>query len=152
MSIHTDIKVPRFKNPYNKGVVNIIYTGHWLVDAMNQALKGVDLTEPQYNVLSSLYGAGDTPLNVSQLQQRMVQKSSNVTRIIDKLLRKNLVDRQICPENRRKVNISITDEGKNLFRLAREQVWTSQSQTEHRLSDEELDLLSALLDKLRDSE
>ncbi len=152
MSIHTDIKVPRFKNPYNKGIVNIIYTGHWLVDAMNQTLKKVDLTEPQYNVLSSLYGAGDGPLTVSQLQQRMVQKSSNVTRIIDRLLRKNLVDRQICPENRRKVNISITEEGKELFRLAREQVWASQSQTGHRLSDKELDLLSALLDKLRDSE
>lgn len=152
MSIHTDIKVPRFKDPYNKGIVNIVYTGHWLVDDMNKSLKTVDLTEPQYNILSSLYESEDRYLTVSQLQQRMVQKSSNVTRIIDRLLRKNLVDRQVCPENRRKANISITDEGKELYRIARKKIWISQNQIKHRLSDEEMDLLSTLLDKLRDSE
>ena len=96
---------------YLLGIYEIIRTGHWITDQVGQLLKPYDMTEPQYNVLKILKGRRGEPITVQEIQERMVQRTSNVTRIIDKLLDKAFVNRQECPTNRRKMDITITEQG-----------------------------------------
>jgi DNA-binding MarR family transcriptional regulator len=96
-------------------MLNIIYTGSWLVNNVNQTLKPFGITEPQYNVLRILRGQNGEAMNLFEIQSRMLQRMSNVSRLIDKLLDKGLVERKECKENRRMVDISITQAGLSLL-------------------------------------
>ena len=100
---------------YFEAIQQLIRTGHWLTDRVSQELKGFDITEPQFNVLRILKGQHGKPLAVQEIQKRMIQRTSNVTRILDKLLKKDLVTRQECPSNRRKMDIAITPAGEALL-------------------------------------
>lgn len=152
MSIHKDIAVPRFVSPFSQAMINVIYTGHWIVEGMQQALKPLGMTEPQYNVLSSLYGARGEPLCLMELQRRMVQKSSNVSRIIDRLEKSGLVLRETDRDNRRKVSVRLTDAGTETFRKARTIVKDYHSAMEKKITVKEAEQISAILDRLRNKE
>ena len=112
----TDIK------PYFQAMINIMYTGHWLTDHINSVLKPFGISEPQYNVLRILEDVDDTLLAQQEIQALMIQKSSNVSRIIDKLIEKNYVNRSICQTNRRKMDICLTIEGKKFLKKASKEV------------------------------
>ena len=88
-------------NQYFQAIFQIIRTGHWITDQVSRELKEFGITEPQYNVLRILRGAKGEPLTVQRILKSMVQRSSNITRIVDKLLAKGYVNRQECPSNRR---------------------------------------------------
>ncbi|WP_028974047.1 MarR family winged helix-turn-helix transcriptional regulator [Spirochaeta cellobiosiphila] len=152
MGIQEEIKVRRFKSTQSKGIINVLYTANWFVSLVNQALKPMDLSEPQFNILSSLYEAKEEAMTVSELQQMMIQRSSNVTRIIDKLLSRGLVTRNVCPENRRKVDITITNEGKDIYKKSRKLVWKIQEVIENNIDESEAELLSTTLDKIRENQ
>lgn len=109
------IKTKPIKDPYARVMLNIIYTGSWLVNNVNQTLKPFGITEPQYNVLRILRGQNGEAMNLFEIQNRMLQRMSNVSRLIDKLLDKGLVERKECKENRRMVDISITQAGLSLL-------------------------------------
>ncbi len=96
---------------YFTAIFEIIKMGHALTDGVNSELKAYGITEPQFNVLRILRGRKGEPATVQSVQEDMVQKSSNVTRIIDKLIDKGYVHREQCPTNRRRVDLTITDEG-----------------------------------------
>ncbi len=96
---------------YFLAVYQIIKVGHQITHQVSQKLKVYGVTEPQFNVLRILRGRKGIPLSVLEIQKNMIQRSSNVTRIIDKLEKKSLVERQQCEENRRKMDIVITDKG-----------------------------------------
>lgn len=96
---------------YFQTIHQIIQTGHWITEQLSKELKEFDITEPQYNVLRSLKVADGQPLTVQELQSKMVQHSSDITRIIDKLLKKNCVERKKSPTNSRKTDITITKTG-----------------------------------------
>jgi len=98
-----------------KLAINIIYTSNWVNELMTEALKPYDVSLQQFNVLRILRGQKGTPANLSTIQERMVSKMSNTTRLVDKLIRKELVVRVTCPTNRRKVDISITPSGLKLL-------------------------------------
>ena len=100
---------------YLEAIYQIIRTGHWITDQVNCELKDFGISEPQFNVLRILRGNKGKPITVREIQGRMVQRSSNVTRIIDKLLEKGLVSRKECPSNRRKMDINITKQGEALL-------------------------------------
>ena len=100
---------------YYTAIHQIIRTGHWITDQISQELKEHDVTEPQFNVLRILRGRKGNPVTVVEIQEQMVQRTSNVTRIIDKLLVKGLVDRQECHANRRKMDITITEKGRTFL-------------------------------------
>ena len=134
---------------YFDTIFQIITTGHWITDEVTRALKKFDITEPQFNVLRILKGARGKPLTVSTIQTHMVQRSSNVTRIIDKLLRKNLVERKECPTNRRKMDITITEEGIKKLDELNEEVLTLHKPFFDKLNDEELITLKNLILKLK---
>ena len=100
-----------FKSEFQKLMLNLAHTGSWFNNIMSEVLKPYELSHPQYNVLRILKGKHPDAYCNLEITQRMVDKSSNVTRIIDKLLEKKLVIRNENPENRRQVNICITNKG-----------------------------------------
>ena len=135
-------------NQYFQTIHQIITTGHWITHRMGQELKEFGITEPQYNVLRTLKEERGKPISVQEIQQKMVQRSSNVTRIIDKLLLKGCVGRHECPSNRRKMDITLTKTGEDLLRRLDTKVVKFHSPLQQRLTEEELETLQDLIKKL----
>ncbi|RAK65978.1 MarR family winged helix-turn-helix transcriptional regulator [Hymenobacter edaphi] len=149
MKLEDEIQQRAFKNVYQKAHLNVVFTAGWLQQRLAAAFKPHGLTLPQYNVLRILRGQHPKPATVNLLIERMLDKTSNASRIVDKLEAKQLVTRQICPSNRRAVDIRITEAGLELLRQT-ESLADGQSQGLHNLTDEEAAQLSDLLDKIRD--
>ena len=135
---------------YLKAVYQIIKTGHWITDMVGQELKEYGITEPQFNVLRILQGQKGRPITVYEIQQRMVQRSSNVTRIIDKLIQKGLVDRQECPDNRRKMDVTITYKGARMLVILGKKVYQFYGPMAKNLTEEEASTITKLILKLKD--
>ena len=136
---------------YLLAMAAIMRSGHWLTDRISATLKPLGLTEPQYNVLRLLIEARGEPLAQQDIQAGMLQPSSNVSRIVDRLLEKGLVTRSINPENRRKMDIALTEEGRRLEKKASKQVLAFHATIAGNLSDRELGQLTAALKKFRSS-
>ena len=148
MSLENDIKQPNFKSPYSKAIINIIYTNNWLQSLQVEIFKPFDLTLQQYNVLRILRGQYPKPITVIAIIERMLDKMSNASRLVDKLLAKELVIRKLCPHDRRAVDVVITEKGLNI--LAEIDLLQSQWETKlHGLNESEALQLSDLLDKIR---
>src|SRR5690606_1127990 len=132
-----------------KTVLNISYTSNVIRDSISKTLKPFDISIEQFNVLRILRGQKGNPTNLQDIQGRMVSKMSNTTRLIDKLLLKNYVERYICEENRRKVEIFITPQGLEFLKEIDPMVEASEKDLTSPLSEEELKSLNNLLTKLR---
>ena len=135
--------------PYYQTIHQIITMGHWITDQVSQELKEFDITEPQYNVLRILAGAQGEPKTVQDILEGMVQRNSNVTRIVDKLLLKGLVERKECLSNRRKMDITITQSGVLFLKKLDRKVYAFHRPMIKNLDIENLELLKGLLLKLR---
>lgn len=116
MNIHKQLLLPEQLNPYYKVFLNLIYTSAWLSNKIQKELKSFKLTMPQYNVLLILKRNEGVPLNAFDIQKRMIHPDCNSTRIIEKLIEKDFVKKETCPENRRKNNISITKKGLQILK------------------------------------
>lgn len=143
------IKTKPYKDPHQRAFINIIYTGSWLVGKLNQVMKPYGITEPQYNVLRILKGQHGNAINLFEIQSRMVQPMSNVSRLIDKLLNKGFVSRTERKENRRMVDISITDKGLQLIDDLEEPIQKTFKKINDNLKKEEARQLAEWLDQLR---
>ena len=130
-------------------VINVMYTSRIIEEAIVSVLKQYDLTTPQYNVLRILRGQKGNPANLSTLQERMIDKSSNTTRLVDKLIQKVLVKRNVCELNRRKVEIFITENGLKTLKKLDPIVEAHNENILSNLNQDELETLNNLLDKLR---
>ncbi len=148
MGIAEEIKQKKFKTEYSKAVVNLIYTNSWLHQTHVKLFKPFGLTTPQFNILRILRGQHPEPSTVNLLIDRMLDKSSNASRIVDKLEEKGLVLRKQCGHDRRAVDVFISKEGLDLLsQLDKEmESWEKQSR---KLSEEESKVLNDLLDKIR---
>ncbi len=151
MSIETDIKQKKFKSPYQRLAVNLIYTTNWMLYQQLEFLREFDLTPQQFNVLRILRGQGSTPMKVNEITERMLDKTSNTSRLVDKLLSKELLIRKVCPSDRRAVDVVITQKGLELLKNM-DPIMDKWEENMHSLSPEEAELLSKLLDKLRVSQ
>lgn len=150
MSIETDIKQSTpFRSPYQRAIVNLLYTSNWIAGSQTQLLKPFKLTLQQYNVLRILRGQYPNPIKVSDITERMLDKMSNASRLVDKLVAKKLVLRTECPSDRRAVDVVITDKGLDLLKQldTRQNEWNTL--LEAKLTAEEAVSLSLLLDRLR---
>ncbi|MEO9484873.1 MAG: MarR family transcriptional regulator [Ekhidna sp.] len=136
-------------NNYFRAIFEIIKTGHWITDQVSVELKEFDISEPQYNVLRILRGRDNKPATVQEIQSQMIQRSSNVTRIIDKLLIKELVERKECPSNRRKMDITITKQGVDYLKILDQKLRSFHSSMINNLSSSELEQLGELIKKLK---
>ena len=148
VKIEEAIQQKQFKDPFNKAVVNLLYTNSYLVTSQNALFKPYGISPEQYNVLRILRGQNGVPTTVSSIQDRMLNKMSNASRLVEKLKVKGLVKRSECPNDRRQVDVLITDEGLKV--LAELQVKVEQGNKDFvNLTLEEVNLLNDLLDKLR---
>jgi len=132
-----------------KIVLNIMVTQNVLSEKFNEVLKPYDLSGEQYNVLRILRGQKGNPANMCVIQERMIAKNSNTTRLIDKLLLKNLVTREVCPENRRKIEVLITEKGLELLEELDPKVLENEKLFAANLNQKELVELNTLLEKYR---
>ena len=134
-----------------KTMLNIMYTQNLASEGFNEVLKDYELSTEQFNVLRILRGQKGSPANMSIIQERMIAKTSNTTRLVDKLLLKELCTREICPENRRKIEVLITTKGLNLLDKIDPEVEKFENKWVENLNTEELQTLNNLLEKLRSS-
>ncbi|WP_432670154.1 MarR family winged helix-turn-helix transcriptional regulator [Flavobacterium sp. SM2513] len=132
-----------------KTLLNIMYTQNCIAERFNEVLKSYDLSTEQFNVLRILKGQKGIPANMSVIQERMIAKTSNTTRLVDKLLLKELCTREVCPDNRRKIEVSITDKGLKLLEQVNPKVEQFESKWVKNLTTEELTVINNLLEKLR---
>jgi DNA-binding MarR family transcriptional regulator len=137
-------------SPSKEVILNLICTCNLIVDKNAIFFKTFKITAPQYNVLRILRGQKLKPINLSLIQDRMVHKNSNAGRLVDKLVLKNLVERNICKSNRRKVEILITSKGLDLLELIEPKLINLENKNLNALSDNEISTLNLLLEKLRE--
>ncbi|AXT19108.1 MarR family transcriptional regulator [Flavobacteriaceae bacterium AU392] len=137
-------------NNYFQAIFEIIRTGHWITDSISKELKEFGIYEPQYNVLRILRGAKGKPISVNTILENMVQRSSNVTRIVDKLETKRLVKRTLSHEDRRKMDIIITQDGIELLKKLDKKVHNFHKPMMNNLNSEETETLKRLIKKLKE--
>ena len=151
MRIEDEIKQPIFSSEQQKAHINLLYTAGWLQLRQSAAFKPFGLTLPQFNILRILRGQHPLPATVALLIDRMLDKTSNASRIVDKLEEKCLVTRLVCPANSRAVDIRITQAGVDL--LARiEKSGAIRTDELGQLTGDEIRLLNVMLDKIRSIE
>jgi DNA-binding MarR family transcriptional regulator len=148
-TIEEEIQTEKFRNPFHKLAVNLIFTGNWVMDSQTlSVLKPYDLSVEQYNVLRILRGQYPKPITVNGITERMMNRMSNVSRLVDKLVQKGYVSRCIATHDRRAVDVRISNEGLELlYQLDIPQnYWLD---TFAKLTEGEAETLSLLLDKMR---
>ena len=151
MKIEEIIKATVAMDDAKKVILNIIYTQHVIGDKFNEIFKPSDLSNEQYNVLRILRGQKGKPANMSIIQERMLAKNSNTTRLIDKLLLKKLVTREVCPANRRKIEVLITQKGLDVLAELEPNINSHEQLFASNLNHEELIQLNTLLEKYRNT-
>ncbi|MGF2411763.1 MarR family winged helix-turn-helix transcriptional regulator [Ferruginibacter sp.] len=149
MGIQEDINQSKFRNEHQKAGINIIYTFNWLTEQMKNLFEQHGLTSQQFNILRILRGAGQ-PLSTLQIRQRMLDKMSDTSRIVDRLILKGVVKKVTSKTDKRLVDVSITDKGKKLLAKLDEHQDEMDGVLSN-LSDSEAKTLNKLLDKIRQS-
>ena len=149
LKLEDEIQQKKFKSIQQKLMLNLIYTTNWLTAKQDSLFKDSDITVQQYNVLRILRGQYPNPCSIKLIKERMLDRMSDTSRIVDKLLTKKLLQRNECPNDRRSVNVIITDEGLALLKSL-DHVDELSKQMLKSLSTEEIDTLNTLLDKIRD--
>jgi DNA-binding MarR family transcriptional regulator len=149
MSIDKDIQQLKFRNPHQKAAINLIYTLSWMRERTKEIFEAEDITPQQFNILRILRGSFPEPLSTLQIRERMLEKMSDTSRIVDRLIAKGLVKKLTCKNDRRLVDVIISDKGRKLL----ERLDTRQDDIDGvlgNLSEKDANLLSDLLDKIRD--
>ena len=149
MKIEEEIKSTVELSLAKKVILNLSFSRSVISDRFLEILKPFDLSSEQYNVLRILRGQKGKPANMSVIQERMISKNSNTTRLVDKLIIKEFVIRKICPSNKRKMEITITDKGLELLKKLDPIVIAHENNLASNLTTEELTQLNNLLEKYR---
>lgn len=149
MRLEEELKMSKEIPPHHRATLNVIFTGAWMSERMNRDLKPFGISEQQYNILRILRGQKGKTLNLQQISERMVHKMSNTTRLVEKMRVKGLVTREICPTNRRKVEIAILPAGLKLLEEVDEALKVSAKEIQEHLTEKEASTLASLLDKIR---
>ncbi len=150
MGLEKDIQQSSFSGQNQKAVINLIYTYHWVTERIKNMLLEEDITLQQYNILRILRGSDPRPLSTLMIRERMLDKMSDTSRIVDRLLLKKLVSKRLCNTDKRLVDVSITKEGKAMLQRIDERD-NEMNKVMEMLNEEELISLNKLLDKLRGS-
>jgi DNA-binding MarR family transcriptional regulator len=148
MRIDEEIKSSNFEDNYHKMVINLSYTSGWLHNVMRCQFEKHNLTEQQFNILRILRGQFPNPSTVNLLKERMIDKMSDASRIVDRLVQKGLVSRCTNKRDRRAVDIRISEIGMDILKKMDEDFKTKDF-LQNNLTEEEAGQLSDLLDKLR---
>ena len=149
MKLENEIQqVKPFRNNYHKAAVNMIFTGKWMIQFHSDVFKKYDLTFQQYNILRILRGRNLKASTIKLIRERMLDRMSDASRIVELMRKKKLVERNICGEDRRKMDVIIMQKGLELL----EEIEKENERMDKHLSalnEEEIVLLNDLLDKVR---
>lgn len=148
MNIDSAIQQPRFRNEYQKVMVNILYSAGWITENQKRFLEPEDITPQQYNILRILRGSVK-PLSTLQIRERMLDKMSDTSRIVDRLLLKGLVGKKTCTTDKRLVDITISEKGLEMLERLDARNHELDHMVSSTLSTEEAEELNTLLDKMR---
>jgi DNA-binding MarR family transcriptional regulator len=151
-SIGEEIQQSEFSDAYQKLGINILFTAAWFGEINRIALKDFDISLPQYNVLRILRGQKGQAISVAGLCERMIDKSSNASRIVDKLETRKLVSRRVCDNDRRQVDVVITEMGTNLLGELDEKIPTFKTIMSKQLSSKDAEALNFALDQIRNKQ
>jgi DNA-binding MarR family transcriptional regulator len=148
MKIEEEIKTTKFRSPLHKAALNLFFTASWLEEHHRQFFKGFGLTSQQFNILRILRGQSPKKISVSEIKDRMLDKNSDVSRLIDRLIAKKLVVKEPCPNDKRASDILITSNGQRILKKIDAKLDDLDASLLN-LSPEEADHLNSLLDKFR---
>ena len=150
MDISKAIRQEKFKSNHNMALVNILYTSSWLRENQKPLFDTFDLKAQHYNVLRILKGRYPKAASPGEIKEVMLDKAPDLTRLIDKLVQMKIVDRNVCPENRRKVDVLINKKGIDLLEIMNKNMKNFEDLFQSKLTDKEAEQLSRLLDKIRE--
>jgi DNA-binding MarR family transcriptional regulator len=148
MKIEDEIKQPKFRNPHQKAVINLLYTANWLMDKNNSFFKEFGITNQQFNILRILRGQHPKKISGAEIKSRMIDKNSDVSRLLDRLIAKKLIEKSQCPNDKRAADVLITQSGLDLLELIDKKMDQTDSAVMN-LTQQEAEQLSLLLDKSR---
>jgi MarR family transcriptional regulator, 2-MHQ and catechol-resistance regulon repressor len=148
VGIEKDIHQKTFRNARQKAMINLLFTYGWAIERIKNFVSKEDITHQQYNILRILRGAHPKPLSTLQIRERMLDKMSDTSRIVDRLIVKDLVQKSTCTTDKRLVDVLITEKGQELLKRL-DDVSSEMDAVMENLSEEEAAQLSSLLDKLR---
>lgn len=151
MAIEQEIQQPKFKTEHQRALVNLLFTYGWSIERIKQLVTCEGITHQQYNILRILRGSLPTPLSTLQIRERMLDKMSDTSRIVDRLVVKGLARKTLCKKDRRLVDVTITEKGKKLL----EKLDGRQPEMDNifgNLSVNEAAQLNTLLNKIREVE
>jgi DNA-binding MarR family transcriptional regulator len=148
MKLETEIVQKKFQSEYHKAIVNIVFTYNWMIEKHTELIKPYDISLQQYNILRILRGQHPNPATVKLIKERMLDKMSDVSRLVEKLRVKDLVNRHICKHDRRNVDVYITEKGLELLK----ELDPKEKEMEDLMSnldENEIEQFNIYLDKLR---
>ncbi|MDX1477081.1 MAG: MarR family transcriptional regulator [Saprospiraceae bacterium] len=149
VKIEEAIQQAKFNSASSKAGINLLYTASWLSTAMARVLKPFGISWQQFNIMRILRGQKGKPASLKLISERMIDKMSNTSRLVDKLVAKGLVLRETCPNDRRQVDILMTPAGHEVLTAASEAMEANVQNMFGHLDTSELNKLNELLDKLR---
>lgn len=148
MKIEDEIKQNRFHSEYQKLAINILFTNQWLTANTTKILKPFGISPQQYNVLRILKGQSPNAISVSNIMDRMIDKMSNTSRLVEKLRQKELIERVTCEKDRRQVDVKITKKGLELLEKVKTEMNAFKT-ISNNLTEKEAKTINELLDKMR---
>jgi DNA-binding MarR family transcriptional regulator len=148
MRLEEEIMTKGFRSEYHKLNVNLIYTYHWISSQVATQFQDFGVTPQQYNILRILRGQHPNPCTIQLLKSRMLDRQSDASRLVDRLSSKGLVERHVCPVDRRKMDVKITNEGLNLLTRMEPLIADSDNLFDQ-ISEQEAQTLNELLDRIR---
>jgi MarR family transcriptional regulator, 2-MHQ and catechol-resistance regulon repressor len=140
----------KFQNEWHKLRANLLYVSSWLRAEVNQVLEPFDLTQQQFNVLRILRGAYPTPISTAEIRERMLDKMSDASRLVDRLCTKDWANKKVCVEDKRLVNVLISEQGLALLQEVDKKM-TALDHILQVISEEEAKILNEALDKIEDA-
>jgi len=149
MKLEEAIQQKRFVSERQKANLNIMYTSSWITGKISSVLKPYDISPQQFNILRILNGQKGKPATIKMLTERMIDKMSNTSRLVEKLKMKGLVDRRECEQDRRQVDIFLTDKGFKVMSDCSNEIAKNVEGTLN-LTEEEAGILNRLLDQIRE--
>lgn len=148
MNIHKDIQQRRFSSSRHKALINILFTYGWAMEKIKSILALQEITPQQFNILRILRGSCPKPLSTLQIRERMLDRMSDTSRIVDRLILKGLVEKAISAHDKRLVDVTITEKGQMLLKTIDEGP-DLVLETMSNISEDEAEQLSMLLDQIR---
>ncbi|MBA4144973.1 MAG: MarR family transcriptional regulator [Cytophaga sp.] len=149
MKIEEEIKQPKFRSDYQKVAINLIFTANWLINKQQDFFKPYGITASQFNILRILRGQHPNKISGVEIKSRMLDKNSDIPRLLDRLVKKNLILKTVCPSDKRAADVIITETGLSILYQIDELLDQIESR-QLKLTKEEATQLSDLLDKCRD--